>query len=107
MQLPKMYHMVQIPPVDQYVNIFLWKNFETEHEPDTSIKTVLTFGDRPAPAMAIIANRKTAKPNHDTKSKATKAIPNNAYVDDTCNSAVNSHEAKTLISTLTSAMYTA
>ena len=101
-----MYHMVPIPPVDQHVHIFLWKNFETEHELDTYIKTVLTFGDRPAPAMAITAIRKKAKPNHDAKPKATKAIRNNAYVDDTCNSAVNSHEAKTLISTLISAIYT-
>lgn len=74
--------------------------------PNTYIKTVLTFGDRPAPAMAITAIRKKAKPNHDAKPKATKAIRNNAYVDDTCNSAVNSHEAKTLISTLISAIYT-
>lgn len=98
--------MVAIPPVDQHVHRFLWKNFNTEHQPDTYIKTVLTFGDRPAPAMAITAIRKTAKPNHDAKPKATKAIRNNTYVDDTCNSAINSHEAKTLISTLTSAMNT-
>ena len=41
MQLPKMYHMVAIPSVDQHVHSFLWKNFETEHEPDTYIKVTV------------------------------------------------------------------
>jgi len=36
---------------------------ETDREPDTSVKTVLTFGDKPAPAMAQIALRKTAQGN--------------------------------------------
>ena len=61
------------------------------------IETVLTFGDRPAPAMAITAMRKTAKLNQDAKPKAAKAILNNAYVDDICDSAVDPNEAKTLI----------
>ncbi|XP_068697211.1 uncharacterized protein [Montipora foliosa] len=95
--ITKMYHMVAIPPVDQHVHRFLWRNFETEHEPDTYVKTVLTFGDRPAPAMAITAMRKTAKLNQDAKPKAAKAILNNAYVDDMCDSAVDPNEAKTLI----------
>ena len=95
--ITKMYHMVAIPPVDQHVHRFLWRNFETEREPDTYVKTVLTFGDRPAPAMAITAMRKTAKLNQDTKPKAAKAILNNAYVDDICDSAVDPNEAKTLI----------
>ncbi|XP_068756539.1 uncharacterized protein [Montipora capricornis] len=95
--ITKMYHMVAIPPVDQHVHRFLWRNFETEHEPDTYVKTVLTFGDRPAPAMAITAMRKTAKLNQDAKPKAAKAILNNAYVDDICDSAVDPNEAKTLI----------
>ena len=32
---------------------------ETNREPDVYVKTVLTFGDEPAPAMAQIALRKS------------------------------------------------
>lgn len=96
--ITKMYHMVAIPPVDQHVHRFLWRNFETGREPDTYVKTVLTFGDRPAPTMAITAMRKTAKLKQDDKPKAAEAIINNAYVDDICDSVNNENEAKSLIS---------
>ena len=96
--ITKMYHMVAIPPVDQHVRRFLWRNYETERQPDIYVKTVLTFGDRPAPTMAITAMHKTAKLKQDVKPKATEAIINNAYVDDICDSAGNANDAKTLIS---------
>lgn len=47
------------------------------------MKTVLTFGDRPAPTMAITAMRKTAKRMQDVKPTAA---------------AVNAYEGKTLTS---------
>ena len=96
--ITKMYHMVAIPPLDQHVHRFLWRNYDTERRPDTYVKTVLTFGDRPAPTMAITAMHKTAKLKQDAKPKAAEAIINNAYVDDICDSAGNASEAKTLIS---------
>lgn len=79
----KMYHMVATPGLDPHVHIFLFRNFETGREPDTCVKTVLTFGDRPAPTMAITAMRRTAKLMQDVKPKAA---------------AVNAYEAKTLTS---------
>ena len=96
--ITKMYHMVAIPPLDQHVHRFLWRNYDTERQPDTYVKTVLTFGDRPAPTMAITAMHMTAKLKQDAKPKAAEAIINNAYVDDICDSAGNASEAKTLIS---------
>jgi hypothetical protein len=56
-----MYHQVLIPQEDQHVHRFLWRNLDTTQPPDTYVKTVLTFGDKPAPAMAQIALRKTAQ----------------------------------------------
>ena len=94
--ITKMYHMVAIHPVDQHVHRFLWRNFETDREPDTYVKTVLTFGDRPAPTMAITAMRKTAKMKQDEKPEAAEAIIKNAYVDDICDSVANANEAKKL-----------
>ena len=61
--ISKMYHRVLIPEEDQHVHRFLWRNLETDREPNVYVKTVLTFGDKPAPAMAQIALRKTAEEN--------------------------------------------
>ena len=52
-----------IPERDQQVQVhrFLWRNLETSREPDVYVKTVLTFCDKQAPAMAQTALRKTAQ----------------------------------------------
>ena len=68
-----MYHMVSHE---------IWRNCETETEPDIYVKTDLTFEDRPAPAMATTAMRKTASLKEDLKPRAAEAIVKNAYVDD-------------------------
>ena len=94
--IAKMYHMIGITPPDQHVHRFLWRNFETDREPDTYAKTVLTFGDRPSPTMAITAMRKTANLNQESKPKAAEAISKNAYVDDICDSVCSTEEATTL-----------
>ena len=85
--------MIAIPEDDQHVHRFLWRNFEVNRRPDTFVNTVLTFGDRPAPTMAITAMRKTAKMNEEEKPKAAETILKNAYVDDLCDSVKNAEEA--------------
>ena len=59
--ISKMYHRVLISERDQHVHHYVWRNFETSQDPDVYLKTVLTFGDKPALAMAQIALQKTAK----------------------------------------------
>jgi len=54
-----MYHRILIPVKDQHVHRFLWGDMEIGRDPDVYIETVLTFGDKPAPAMEQIALRKT------------------------------------------------
>ena len=95
--IAKMYHMIAIPEEDQHVHRFLWRNYEVDREPDTYVKTVLTFGDRPAPTMAITAMRKTANMKKEEKPRAAEAILKNAYVDDICDSVSNVQEAKAYI----------
>ena len=95
--IAKMYHMISIPLEDQHVHRFLWRNFEVNREPDQFVKTVLTFGDRPAPTMAITAMRKTANMHRQTSPKAVESITKNAYVDDICDSVRTAEEAKELI----------
>ena len=85
--LSKMYHRVLIPEVpDQHVHRYLWRNMETERPPDVYVKTVLTFGDKPAPAMAQIALRKTAEEGEEFYPEAAKVLKEDVYMDDICHS---------------------
>ena len=84
--ISKMYHRVLIPERDQHVPRYVWRNFETSRDPDVYVKTVLTFGDKPAPAMAQIARQKAAKESQSSHPEAAKAIMDNSYMDDICDS---------------------
>jgi hypothetical protein len=92
--ISKMYHRVLIPERDQHVHRFVWRNLETKREPDVYVKTVLTFGDKPAPAMAQIALQKTAEENKILHPQAAKAIKENSYMDDICDSVDTVEEAR-------------
>ena len=94
--ISKMYHRVLIPKADQDVHRFLWRNLETDREPDVYAKTVLTFGDKAAPAMAQIALRKTAEEARETNPEAAKTLLENSYVDDICDSVPNVEKAQQL-----------
>ena len=93
-----MYHMIGIPPLDQDVLRFVWRNYEVNRKPGVYVKTVLTFGDRPAPTMAITAMRKTARLHKENHPKGAEAITKNAYVDDICDSTYGVGEVKVLTS---------
>ena len=95
--ISKMYHRVLIPEADQHVHRFLWRNLDTSRPPDTYVKTVLTFGDKPAPAMAQIALRQTAKEGSHVSQRAAATITDNSYMDDICDSVHTVEEAQTLI----------
>jgi hypothetical protein len=45
---------------------------------------VLTFGGKPAPAMAYLALRKTAEEAQGEYSEASKSLLHNTYMDDIC-----------------------
>ena len=51
-----------------------------------SRRCTLTFGDKPAPAMAQIALRKTAQESQATYPDAVEVLTNNVYTDDICDS---------------------
>ena len=94
--ISKMYHRVLIPERDQHVHRFLWRNFNTQREPDVFVKTVLTFGDKPAPAMAQTALRKTAEEKRDEYPEAAETLIKNSYMDDICDSVDTVKQAKKL-----------
>lgn len=76
---------------------FLWRNFETEREPDVYVKSVLTFGDKPAPAMTQVALRKTAEEAMEEYPQAAKTVLDNSYMDDICDSVSTVKNAQQLM----------
>ena len=70
---------------------------EPEREHDVYVKTVLvTFKDKPAPAMAHIALRKTANEARTSYPPAAKVLKENTYMDDICDSVHSLQEAEQL-----------
>ena len=98
--ISKMYHRVLIPEVDQHVHRYLWRDMEVDRAPDTYIKTVLTFGDKAAPAMAQTALKKTADENQDLYPEAANSLKKNSYMDDICDSVKTVDQARNLTNDL-------
>ncbi len=94
--ISKMYHRIGIPEEGQHVHRFVWRDMDTTRPPDTYVKTVLTFGDKPAPAMAQIALRKTADQAESSQSYAAEVLKNNTYMDDICDSVPTVESAQQL-----------
>ena len=69
---------------------------ETNRELDVYVKTVLTFGDKPAPAIAQIALQKTAKEGEKRHPEAAEVLKNNTYMDDICDSVHSVEKARKL-----------
>jgi hypothetical protein len=91
----KMYHRVLIPERDQHDHRYLWRNMDTNRAPDVYVKTVLTFGDKSAPAMAQTALQKTAT-GEKRYPEAAEVLKKNTYMDDICDSVHAVEQAKQL-----------
>ena len=55
---------------------------------------MLSFGDKPAPVNAQIALRKTEQERKRSQSKEAKAILENSYMDDICDSVDTVEDAR-------------
>ena len=94
--ISKMYHRVLIPHEDLHVHRFLWRNKETNRPPDTYVMNVITFADKPAPAMAQIALKKTAVEGEAINPRAAQTVKDNTYMDDILDSVNTVKEAEEL-----------
>ena len=63
---------------------------------------MLAFGDKPAPAMAQIALRKTAQEGENESKRAAEAVRDNSYMDDICDSVHSTEDARQLTSEIDS-----
>ena len=104
--MSKMYLRIRIPEADQHVHRFLWRNLQTDREPDVYVKTVLSFGDKPAPAMAQIALRKTADEAREDFPEAAQVLKDKTYMDDICDSVCTEEEARELTKCIDSVLET-
>ena len=50
-----MHHAVKITELDQHTHRFLWRDMNQKIEPDVNVMTSVSFGDRPAGNIAIMA----------------------------------------------------
>ena len=60
----------------------MWRNCETNREPDHLVLTHFTFDDKPSGAIATITMRNTSEISTDTHPKECNAIRNDSYIDD-------------------------
>ena len=94
--IKEMYHTVKIENVDQQTHRFLWRQME-DRKPDIYVMTSLSFGDRPAAAIAAVALRKTAEIGEDQFPDASVTIKKNSYVDDIIDSFDTNEKATEMI----------
>ena len=79
--IKKMYNSVRISELNQHTHTFLWRDLETDRDPDHYVLTTVTFGDRPSGNIAMMALRKTTEMDESFPLTA-ETINRNSYVDD-------------------------
>ena len=104
--ISKMYHRIRIPEMDQHVHRFSWRNLQTHREQNVYVKRVLTFGDKPAPAMKQIALRKIAEEAKGAFPAEAREIQDNTYMDDICDSVPTKVEPRDLTRDIDSVLET-
>ena len=94
--IKKMYHTVKTKTIEQHTHRFLWRDMNTETQPDTYVIQRVSFGDKPSGAIATVALRKTAEMGQDKYPKAAHVIKENTYMDDIIESVSDKEKAKKL-----------
>jgi hypothetical protein len=101
----KMYHSVAISDLDQHTHRFMWRDMENFRRPDVYKIKCVSFGDKPAGAIAALALRKTAQLSEDEFPDAAVTIRNNTYVDDILGSFASEEEANQITSQIDSILH--
>ena len=95
--ISKMYHAVGISQVDQHTHRFLWRK-TMDARPDIYIMTAVSFGDKPAAAIAGLALTKTAMIGKEKYPEAANTVIRNSYVDDLLDSFDDQSKARQIAS---------
>lgn len=94
--IKKMYHTVATTTLDHHTHRFLWRDMNSNKEPDTYVIQRVSFGDKPSGAIATVALRKTAEMSKDRYPEAMEIILTNTYMDDIIESVDTESKAKQL-----------
>ena len=78
----KMYHAIKITHIDQHTHRFPWRGMNLSIEQEIYALSSVSFGDRPAGNIAMIALWKTAQMGKEKYPDASNVILKNTYVDD-------------------------
>ena len=89
----KMFHSIHLKPLEQHCHRFLWRDLETDQEPDVYVMTRVNMGDTPAPAISTEAMYKTADMFETDNPKAANLLKRSSYVDDLIDSQPSTAEA--------------
>ena len=92
--ISKMYHTIAMSEQDQHTHRFLWRKMNEQCKPDVYTMTAVSFGDKPAAAIAAVSLRKTAEMGEEQFPEASNTIKKNSYVDDIIDSFNNHAEAE-------------
>ena len=72
--IAKMFNQVAVHPDDQKYHRFLWRNGDAHREPDVYQWVRLSFGDKPAPDLAINAINLLANKAKDEAPEAARVL---------------------------------
>ena len=80
--ISKMFQGIGLSSREQDYHRFLWRKLNSNNPPDHYVLTTVTFGDKPSPAIATCALRKTADMQKDEFPDVYELINKNSFVDD-------------------------
>ena len=77
-----MFNSIHLKLLEQHCHRFLWRDMDTEREPDIYVMERVNMGDSPAPAIRTEAVYKTATLFEDESPEAAELLRKSSYVDD-------------------------
>ena len=98
--ISKMFNQVLVHPDDQKYHRFLWRNGQSNREPDVYQWVRLSFGDKPAPDLAGWAIKLLAMENSIKHEEAAFVLKKRIYVDDIGHSVKSDKQGETVTSDL-------
>ena len=91
--ISKMFHSIETTVHDHMTHLFLWRDMESNKDPETYAITAVNMDDRPSTTIAQAALRKTAEIEKIKHSGASNIILKNSYTDDILGSVENKIKA--------------
>ena len=96
--IAKMYHSVKTGKLEGHLRRLLWRECETDRQPDIYAFQVVTFGDRPAGCIAAAALHETANMFESLSFEAAQALREDSYMDDVVSGAESLEKVTHIVS---------